>query len=52
MGAYVVRAFVRLREIIVSDTELASCLNELKSKVDLVSVRHDTLARSTGPQLK
>jgi hypothetical protein len=52
MGVYVVRAFVRLRELIVSNTELASRLNELESKVDLMSVRHDTLAHSTGLQLK
>jgi hypothetical protein len=29
--------------MIVSNTELASRLNELESKVDLMSVRHDTL---------
>ena len=52
MGVYVVRAFVRLREMIVSNTELASRLNELESKVDLMSVRHDTFADSTGLQLK
>lgn len=46
------RAFVRLREIIVSNTELASRLNELESKVDLISVRHDTFAHSTQVQLK
>ena len=51
MGVYVVRAFVRLREMIVSNTELASRLNELESKVDLMSVRHDTLAQSTHAQL-
>jgi hypothetical protein len=52
MGVYVVRAFVRLREIIVSNTELASRLNELESKVDLMSVRHDTFAHGTDIQLK
>ena len=52
MGVYVVRAFVRLREMIVSNTELASRLNELESKVDLMSVRHDTFADSTSLQLK
>jgi hypothetical protein len=51
MGVYVVRAFVRLREMIVSNTELASRLNELESKVDLMSVRHETLAHSTHVQL-
>jgi hypothetical protein len=51
MGVYVVRAFVRLREMIVSNTELASRLNELESKVDLMSVRHDTLAHSTHAEL-
>jgi hypothetical protein len=50
-GVYVVRAFVRLREMIVSNTELASRLNELESKVDLMSVRHDTLAHNTHAEL-
>ena len=47
MGLYVARAIVRLREMIVSNSELASRLNELESKVDLTSVRHDTFAHST-----
>jgi hypothetical protein len=52
MGVYVVRAFVRLREMIVSNTELASGLAELEGKVDLMSVRHDAFVHGTRVQLK
>jgi|ERR1700712_1830464 hypothetical protein len=52
MGVYVVRAFVRLRELIVSNKELASRLDELENKVDLLSIQHNTLAHSTGVHLK
>jgi hypothetical protein len=52
MGVYVVRAFVRLRELIVSNKELASRLDELENKVDLLSIQHNTLAHSTDVHLK
>ncbi len=48
----IMRAFVRLREIIVSNKELELRLNELESKADLMSVQHDTLAHNTRAQLK
>jgi hypothetical protein len=38
--------------MIISNSELASRLNELESKVDLTSVRHDTFAHSTHGQVK
>ena len=34
MGVYVVRAFVRLREVLASSKELTAKLNELEHKVD------------------
>lgn len=48
----IMRAFVRLREVIVSNKELALRLDELESKADLMSVQHDTLAHNTRVQLK
>jgi hypothetical protein len=52
MGVYVVRAFVRLREMIVSNKELAHRLDELENKADLIEVKHDTFAHNTRLQLK
>ena len=48
----IMRAFVRLREVIVSNKELALRLDELESKADLMSLQHDTFARNTRAQLK
>lgn len=52
MGVYVVRAFVRLREMAVSNKELAHRLDELENKADLMELKHDTFARNTRVQLK
>jgi len=52
MGVYVVRAFVRLRETVVSNKELALRLDELESKTELISLKHDTLENKTCIQLK
>jgi DNA-binding PadR family transcriptional regulator len=48
----IVRAFVRLREVIVSNKELALRLDELESKADLMTVQHDTFAHATRVQLR
>lgn len=48
----IVRAFVRLREIIVSNKELALRLDELESKADLMTVQHDTFSHTTRIQLR
>lgn len=48
----IVRAFVRLREIIVSNKELALRLDELESKADLMTVQHDTFSHTTRVQLR
>ena len=37
------RAFARLREVIVSNKELALRLDELESRADLMSLQHGTL---------
>lgn len=52
MGVYVVRAFVRLRELIVSNTELAKRLDELEHQAELRALQHDTFAHNTRAQLK
>lgn len=48
----IMRAFVRLREVIVSNKELALRLDELENKSELIALKHDTLAHSTHVQLK
>ncbi len=52
VSVYVVRAFVALREMVVSNKELALRLDELESKADLIEVKHDTFAHNTRVQLK
>ncbi len=52
MGVYVVRAFVRLREMIVTNGELARRLDELEQTTEALSLRHDTFAHNTRAQLK
>ena len=52
MSVYVVRAFVRLREVIISNKELAHRLDELESKADLMDLKHDTFEHNTRVQLK
>lgn len=52
VSVYVVRAFIRLRELIVSNKELAHRLDELENKADLMELKHDTFAHNTRVQLK
>ena len=52
MGVYVVRAFVRLREVLASSRELAAKLDALEQKTELLSLRHETFAGNTRAQLK
>jgi len=52
VSVYVVRAFITLREMIVSNKELAQRLDELESKADLIEVKHDHFERHTRLQLK
>ncbi len=52
MGIYVVRAFVRLREVLSSSRELAAKLEALEKKTELLSFQHDVFAGNTKAQLK
>ena len=51
-GVYVVRAFVHLRELVVSNRELALRLDELESKTDLAGLKQNNFERTTRVQLK
>ncbi|NHZ93357.1 ORF6N domain-containing protein [Massilia sp. CCM 8733] len=48
----IMRAFVRLREVLASNNELALRLNELENKTALLPLQHDTFADDTRVQLK
>jgi hypothetical protein len=52
MGVYVVRAFVRLREVLASSRELAAKLDALEQKTECLSLQHETFAGNTRAQLK
>ncbi len=52
MGVYVVRAFVRLRETLASNRELAAKLDALEQKTELLAVQHETLSNNTRAQFK
>jgi hypothetical protein len=52
VAVYVVRAFIRLRELVISNKELTQRLDELESKADLIEVKHDNFEHNTRVQLK
>jgi hypothetical protein len=52
VSVYVVRAFIRLREVLATHRVLAAKLAELESKTEALVVRHDTLAATTRAQFK
>jgi len=52
MSVYVVRAFVRLREVLASNKELAKRLDDLEQTTEALSMQHDHFARNTRAQLK
>ena len=52
MGVYVVRAFVRLREVLASNRELAIRLDGLEQSTEALAARHDAFAHNTRVQLK
>lgn len=52
MGVYVVRAFVRLREVLASNRELAIRLDGLEQSTVALAARRDAFARNTRVQLK
>jgi len=52
MGIYVVRAFVRLRELAVTHRDLAKRLDELERTTERLALSHDTFSRETRLHLK
>lgn len=52
VSLYVVRAFVRLREILAQHKDLAAKLEELESKTEGLALKHDTLAANTRMQMR
>ena len=52
MGIFVVRAFVRMRELASVHADLAKRLSELEQKTEGLALTHDTFSRNTRIQLK
>jgi len=52
MGIYVVRAFVRLREMAATHGDLAKRLDDLERKTEALAMKHDTFGRATREQLR
>jgi hypothetical protein len=52
MGIFVVRAFVRMRELAAVHADLAKRLDELEHKTEGIALAHDTFSRNTRIQLK
>jgi hypothetical protein len=52
MGIYVVRAFVRLRALIATQSDLVKRLDDLEEKSETLALQHDTFAHNTRAQLK
>lgn len=52
VSAYVVRAFVRMRELAATHGDLAKRLAELEEKTEALAMNHDTFSRNTRNQLK
>ena len=47
VSVYVVRAFVKLRELVGSHRELARRLDDLEQKTEALAMNHDTFSRNT-----
>ena len=52
MGIFVVRAFVRMRELAGVHADLAKRLAELEQKTEGLALTHDTFSRNTRNQLR
>lgn len=52
VSVYVVRAFVQLRELVVSNKELALRLDDLENRTELMSLKHDAFEHNARLQLK
>jgi hypothetical protein len=51
-SVFIVRAFIRMRDALASHKELARKLDELESRTQALSSRHDALATNTRAQLR
>jgi hypothetical protein len=52
ISVYVMRAFVRLRELATQHADLSKRLSELEDKTEALALNHDTFSRNTRNQLK
>ena len=52
VSVYVVRAFVRLRQVATTHADLAKRLAELEMKTESIELSHDAFSRNTRAQLK
>ena len=52
ISVYVVRAFVRLRELAATHGDLAKRLTDLEHQTEALAMRHDSFSRNTRVQLK
>lgn len=52
VSLYVVRAFVRLREVLATHAELAKKLAALEKKTEALALKHDSLAANTRAQFR
>jgi phage regulator Rha-like protein len=52
MSLYVVRAFVRMREVLATHKALARKLAKLEKKTQALALKHDQLALATHKQFK
>jgi len=52
MSVYVVRAFVRMREMLTTHKELAKKLDALEKKTEALALKHDALASNTRAQFR
>ena len=52
VSVYVVRAFVRLRELVTSHRDLAKRLDDLEHKTEALAMQHESSSRNTRNQLK
>ncbi len=51
-SVFVVRAFVRLREVLATHTELAKKLEQLEKQTEALALKHDQLAADTHAQFR
>lgn len=52
VSVYVVRAFVRLRELAATHHDLAQRLDDLEEKTEALAMQHESFSRNTRLQLK